>query len=178
MVANLYGDTVKGTRYQHYSKAIQNGIQLHRKIDSYIDNHPSVKTLRLELYQDLPKVAGIAIDLIFDHLLAKKWNEFHSKNLNVFLDEFYLHRSVYESEMKPEFLFLLKRMRESKWMNYYPTLYGLEKSAQGVSKRISFKNCLQDTPDVYLNHQFRIEKAFYKFMEDAIKELTNEIDMT
>jgi len=172
MIANLYGDSVKGTKYQHYSKRIQQGIELHRKIDSYIDHHPDVKKLRLHLYTDLPKIAGVSVDLIFDHLLAKKWDEFHPKNLDVFLEEFYNHRSPLESEMSSGFISLLERIREKKWMNYYPTLYGLEKSALGVSRRISFKNKLQDTPSVYLKHQKAIEETFYSYMEDAMKELT------
>ena len=178
MIANLYGDSVKGTKYKHYSKPIQQGIKLHRKIDSYMDHHPDVKKLRMHLYKDLPKIAGVAVDLMFDHLLAKKWDEFHHKKLDVFLEEFYNHRSPLELEMTSDFLFLLKQMRESKWMNYYPTLYGLEKSALGVSRRISFKNKLQDTPRAYLEHQRIIEETFYVYMKDAMNELTYEIDMT
>ena len=178
MIANLYGDSVKGTKYQHYSKVIQQGIVLHRKIDSYIDQHPDVKKLKIELYNDLPKIAGVAIDLIFDHLLAKKWDEFHEKKLNIFLEEFYNHRSPLESEMNSEFSILLTRMRSRKWMNYYPTLYGLEKSSIGVSQRISFPNRLKDTPKVFIKHQKIIEETFYIYMKDAMKELTNEVDVT
>ena len=178
MIANLYGDSVKGTRFKHYSKGIQQGVLLHRKIDYYMDQHPAVKKLRIHLYTDLPKIAGVALDLIFDHLLAKKWDEFHHKELNVFLEEFYNHRSPLELEMSKGFVLLLKRMRESKWMNYYPTLYGLEKSALGVSGRISFKNSLQDTPRTYLKHQNIIEETFYLYMKDAVKELTYKVDLT
>ena len=172
MIANLYGDSVKGTKYKHYSKVIQHGIELHRKIDSYIDQHPDVKKLRIHLYTELPKIAGVAIDLIFDHLLAKKWEEFHHKKLDVFLDEFYNHKSPLELEMTSEFTLLLKRMRKSKWMNYYPTLYGLEKSSLGVSRRISFKNKLHNTPKTFIKNQKVIEETFYLYMNDAMKELT------
>ena len=178
MIANLYGDSVKGTKIKHYSKGIQQGIVLHRKIDSYMDGHPDVKKLRILLYKDLPKIAGVALDLIFDHLLAKKWDEFHHKKLNTFLEEFYNYRSPLELEVTSEFALLLKRMRKSKWMNYYPTLYGLEKSALGVSGRISFENSLKDTAQVYLKHQNIIEETFYLYMKDAMKELMYQIDVT
>ena len=84
MIANLFGDSVKGKKYLNYSVKIQEGILLHRKIDSYIDNHPSVKELRLNLYKDLPKVAGVAIDLYFDHLLAIHWDQYHEKPFEIF----------------------------------------------------------------------------------------------
>jgi len=70
MNANLYGDFVKGRDYSKYPLIIQGGITLHREIDDFIDHHPLVLELLHELYAPLPKVAGIAIDLYFDHLLT------------------------------------------------------------------------------------------------------------
>ena len=68
MLANLYGDFVKGKDLTNYSAIVQKGIHLNRSIDYFIDTHPAVTELRLSLYDKLPKVAGIAIDLYFDHL--------------------------------------------------------------------------------------------------------------
>src|SRR5690606_11317562 len=89
MLYNLYGDFVKGSHLEVFPPKVERGIRLHREIDSYIDSHPIVHQLTHELHEFLPKVSGIAIDLFFDHLLAKNWLNFHSKPLDVFLDEFY-----------------------------------------------------------------------------------------
>lgn len=178
MIANLFGDSVKGKKYLNYSLEIQRGILLHRKIDFYIDTHPAVKELKLELYHDLPKVAGIAIDLFFDHLLAIHWNKFHDIPLNSFLATFYVFRSSFESEMSPEFLYLLKQIRENKWLSYYSSTYGLEKSCQGVSRRISFENNLDKAPGVFINKEKEIRDVFFVFMKDAVMELSNQVDMS
>ena len=45
MHANLFGDYVKGSDLSTYSKPVQEGIRLHRQIDSYIDHHPDVLKL-------------------------------------------------------------------------------------------------------------------------------------
>jgi len=175
MIANLFGDCVKGNKYLNYSSKIQQGVLLHRKIDFYIDNHDLVKELRLELYKELPKVAGIAIDLYFDHLLAIHWNSYHYKPFESFLDEFYMHRSKYEVELNIEFRLFLERLREHKWINHYPSLYGLEQVCLGVSKRISFKNKLPEAPLVFSKHNIKIENVFHQFMNDAKNDLANQV---
>ena len=173
MIANLFGDSVKGNKYLNYSSKIQQGILLHRKIDSYIDNHHLVRDLRIKLYKELPKVAGVAIDLYFDHLLAIHWNHYHDKPFELFLNEFYVHRSIYENELDTEFQSFLKRLRGNKWINHYPSEYGLEKVCEGVSNRISFTNKLTDAPQVFFNNKNEIETVFHQFMHDAIKVLPN-----
>lgn len=67
--ANLFGDFVKGKNLSHLPQEIQVGIRLHRAIDSFTDQHEAVKEILQLIRADLPKVAPIAIDLIFDHLL-------------------------------------------------------------------------------------------------------------
>lgn len=71
MLNNLYGDYVKGKNLDAYPLEIQRGILLHRAIDNFIDTNPGVKELFHHLYPSLPKIAGIAVDLYFDHILAK-----------------------------------------------------------------------------------------------------------
>ena len=171
MIANLFGDSVKGKKYMQYSKKIQEGVLLHRKIDYYIDNHPSVKSLRLKLYNELPKVAGIAIDLYFDHLLAIYWNRYHDKPFELFLEDFYNFRSHFEQELGQDFSIFLNRLRTKKWINHYPTFYGLEKLSWGVSNRISFENNLHLAPKVFKKNNHEIEAVFFDFMQDAKEDL-------
>ncbi len=170
MVANLFGDFIKGNKYLNYSLEIQHGVLLHRRIDHFIDQHDKVKELRRGLYKELPKVAGVAIDLYFDHLLADNWNEYHSAKYEDFLQRFYDHRPFFESELSPEFISFLQKVRDWKWLNHYPTTYGLQKMCVGVSNRISFPNKLDVAPSVFDHHKKEIQKVFEKYMEDAINE--------
>jgi acyl carrier protein phosphodiesterase len=62
MLANLFGDFVRGSQHGHFPEVIQQGIKLHRSIDFYIDNHPLVKELKYDLMSELPKVGPVAVD--------------------------------------------------------------------------------------------------------------------
>jgi acyl carrier protein phosphodiesterase len=167
MLANLFGDFVKGSKFNHFSAKIQEGIILHRKIDSFIDQHNDVFELKLLLYQDLPKVAGVAVDLFFDHLLAKTWKMHHIKEYETFLNDFYIHDSAIENDLPQDFKQFITLFRERKWLNHYPTSFGLEKSCEGVSRRISFTNKLAEAPEIFYKRENEIEAVFQKYMLDA-----------
>lgn len=166
--ANLYGDYVKGSDLSIYPELIQKGIRLHREIDNYIDHHPLITEELLPILRpDLPKVAPIAVDLIFDHLLAKNWSDFHEKELNSYLDEFYDSIRTNQLEFSMTFLQQLGRMENFKWMDVYAQFEGLEKLSHGVSRKLNFSNSLPNTPEVFLKNEKEITQIFYKFMKDA-----------
>lgn len=168
MTANLLGDFVKGKDLSHLSSLSQKGIALHRKIDHYIDHHPEVIALMHEMYKDLPKIAGIAVDLIFDHLLAKNWNQFSDIPLNDYVSSYY--RSIhYNNPDYPHFFqFVLKKMTEKNWLLSYSSLEGIQRACSGVSSRISFDNNLNEAPSYFLKHQAQMEATFFTYMEEAI----------
>lgn len=168
MYANLHGDFVRGKDLSHFPKKMEQGIILHRMIDDYIDHHPSVLELLHILYEPLPKVAGIAVDLYFDHILAINWNEFHSTPLDQFIDGFYASLLENETHYSPKFKLMITRMKERNWLYQYQFEYGLMKACKGVSSRISFPNALDTAHKVFKIHEEEVQKCFYSFMEDAI----------
>lgn len=181
MLANLYGDFVKGKDYTHLPDIVQKGVYLHRRIDDYVDHHPLVTEVRLKLYEELPKVAGIAMDLYFDHLLAKNWSIYHSKPLAQFVDDFFDFALQKENltfpqinfSYPPQFIRLLTLMKENHWIERYETLEGLEMASKGLSKRISFPNKLGQSERTFLNHQSEIFSAFLQYMNDAKSNFRN-----
>jgi acyl carrier protein phosphodiesterase len=167
MAANLLGDFIKGKDLSHYSHLSQQGIFLHRSIDSYIDHHPAVIELLHILYKPLPKIAGIAVDLYFDHLLAKNWNEYQDSVFEDFLQEFYNSIDFDNPDYPTDFKFMLKKMIEKNWLYQYQFKHGLHKACQGVSARISFKNELIHGVDVFDEYESQIKAAFKIYMQDA-----------
>lgn len=170
MYANLFGDFVKGINFNHYSTKIIEGIELHRKIDFYFDNHFAIIESRRSLYSDLPKVSSIAIDLFIDHLLAKTWGEHHVMELTHFLNQFYKFEPKCKNEFSDDFNEFIVQMKEKRWLNYYHVEFGLEKACQGLSRKISFENKLHLGLSIFKKNEEIISNAFSLFMEDAKKE--------
>ena len=168
MYANLLGDFIKGKDLSSYSTIIQKGVHLHRTIDNYIDTHPLVLELLQTLYKDLPKVSGIAIDLYFDYLLAKNWNNYSNIPLTRFVHQFENASINRNSFNNSHFWLVIDKMKAGKWLHETNTIYGLTKASEGVSNIISFPNTLTDAPRVFLEQQNSIEKVFSNFMQEAI----------
>lgn len=166
--ANLYGDFIKGRNLAHLPQKLQDGIRLHRSIDHYIDQHPAVKELKSILKVDLPKVNPIAIDLYFDHLLAKEWINYHPAPLENFLQDFYGFQPNYWDAYTDAFQSFIARMREVQWLSYYAEFFGLTKACEGVSSRLSFPNKLSSAPSVFSRFQSEITEGFHLFMLDGI----------
>jgi acyl carrier protein phosphodiesterase len=168
MHANLLGDSIKGSNLSKFPEIIQRGVRLHRATDNYIDTHPAVKELLSKLHEPLPKVSGIAVDLYFDHLLAKNWSSFHGVHLSQFVEAFYTATPKHHSFESKQYKFMIAKMKDMNWLYNYRTHEGLTYACSGLSKRISFDNLLHKAPDVYLENEALITDTFHRFMAEAI----------
>ena len=67
LVGNFIGDFIKGNKYASYPVDIQNGILLHRKIDSFTDAQISEMPKSLsEIFTDyIPELSSIFFTIIF-----------------------------------------------------------------------------------------------------------------
>ena len=165
--ANLFGDFVKGSNLSRFPIQVEKGIRLHRSIDHFIDHHPAVIELLQVIRPQLPKIAPIAIDIYFDHLLAKHWLNFNSTSLTDFLDRLYESIAVVPELFGSEFAQFIQQLILKNWISVYSTLYGLDKMCNGVGKKISFENQLHLGQSVFLAHEKSIETAFFEYMHDA-----------
>ena len=91
---NFIGDFVKGKNYKKYNDDIIKGILLHREIDSYTDSHPVVRNSIKRMRTAYGKYAGVSIDILYDHFLAKYWIDYSSVKLEEFVINF--HHTVSE----------------------------------------------------------------------------------
>ena len=91
---NYIGDFVKGKNYKKYNDDIIKGILLHREIDSYTDSHPVVRNSIKRMRPAYGKYAGAAVDILYDHFLAKYWTDYSSAKLEDFVINF--HHTVSE----------------------------------------------------------------------------------
>ncbi|MDX1445879.1 ACP phosphodiesterase [Lishizhenia sp.] len=168
MVANLYGDYVKGNKLHLLPPKIQEGVRLHRSIDNFIDTNPGVKELFHHLYPLLPKIAGIAVDLYFDHLLAKNWKKYHPQDFKDFVNAFYQQTNHLVYEYSPSFLIMLDYMKKGDWLYNYKNIEGLDSAARGLSRRISFPNDLFKAKEVFIENETLITTHFNSYMQEAV----------
>lgn len=76
MVGTLAADHLKGPP-AGLPPLLHDAIVEHRKLDSFTDGHPAVRAARRLFAPDLRRFAGIALDVLYDHLLARHWEQYH-----------------------------------------------------------------------------------------------------
>ncbi|NRD74636.1 DUF479 domain-containing protein [Shewanella sp. VB17] len=140
LAANLAGDFAKGN-VADFPKHLQQGIWLHRQIDQLTDSHEITKELLTTFPSSLRRAAPIIIDLAFDHMLAKYWDEYHNMSLGLFSERAY--DDIDACEQLPKQLQLIApKIRSENWLMAYQNRTGLNQAIESVAKRIS-------TPDIF-----------------------------
>ncbi|RLA48305.1 MAG: DUF479 domain-containing protein [Gammaproteobacteria bacterium] len=90
-VGGLLGDFVKGPLTEAYPLPIEQGIHLHRQIDTLTGRLPQITRLFTLFEEPWRRYAGIVVDIAFDHLLAQRWHQYHPMPLAEFCNTFYRH---------------------------------------------------------------------------------------
>jgi acyl carrier protein phosphodiesterase len=88
-IGNFIADGIKGKRYEKYPTQIKKGILLHRFIDSYTDSHPTVRQSTARLHKNYSHYSGVIVDILYDHFLAKNWDQYHPQPLAEYVENFY-----------------------------------------------------------------------------------------
>jgi acyl carrier protein phosphodiesterase len=83
-LGGVLGDFVRGTPDPSLPAGVREGVALHRAIDGYTDRHPDVLAARALFEPPYRRYAGIALDMWFDHLLARDFARWSTQPLEAF----------------------------------------------------------------------------------------------
>ena len=160
----LLGDFLKPGQDQHLSLETQLEIRLHRKIDSFTDQHPLNFEARALFADGRRRYAGIVLDVFYDHVLAKHWQQWTSIVFDDFVDDFY-RDLLARSQWFPESLqYAAPRMAQQDWIRAYQTIHGIELTIHRMSGRLSrnahlLSDCLIDLEQ----HYDQLTSYFFEF---------------
>ncbi len=134
-IGNLLGDFVKGNKHVAYSPRIQEGILLHRFIDSYTDQHPLILE-SIKVFKPAFRLsAGVFVDILFDHFLANDPRYFTQESLYTFTHSIYQNITLHEHVLDEKMRTFFGHMRDYNWLYLYKDMSGIEKSIRGICKR-------------------------------------------
>jgi len=147
MLGNLLGDFVRKGGEEAFSEAMQRGIELHRRIDGFTDRHSVFRRSRRRIRPDLRRFGGIAVDLFYDHFLAREFSSYHDTPLEAFAERFYRLLEQYEPQMPPRLQQIIPSMIERNWLVSYREVDAIERSLSRISQRLSRPNPLGETAE-------------------------------
>jgi acyl carrier protein phosphodiesterase len=80
----VLGDWLHGRIPDDYPTELKLGVALHRRVDTMTDSHPAVAQTRAQFAPGHRRYAGIVLDVVADHLLIQRWDEFSNESLHDF----------------------------------------------------------------------------------------------
>lgn len=182
-LGNLLGDFVKGDPQPHYSVAVANGIRLHRFVDSYTDHHPLVKEAKHFFTNTTRRFAPIALDMFWDHCLARHWQAFHQETLNAFCtraEQETEREQATESEpahasLPERYLTVSGFMWQDRWLESYQTMSNIEKALQRMSTRSPRMAPLAHSFADLERHYDVLERLFFQLYPDVLTASQNAL---
>tara|TARA_R110000868_G_scaffold316841_2_gene577696 strand:- start:1217 stop:1816 length:600 start_codon:yes stop_codon:yes gene_type:complete len=173
LLGNFIADSVKGNPEKFYSGRIVEGIRFHRAIDQFTDNHPLVKQGVKRFRETQSRYAPVVIDVIYDHILASNWDEFHSDKLAV-VSQFVYQRLEAQSHHFPvRVKQYFPYMKEQNWLYNYQFEWGILKSLEGLDRRSANETQMHLALDVYKESESPFLAEFREFIADAQKMSQN-----
>ena len=167
MVGNFIADFVKGRNVrERYEPPIALGIELHREIDFFTDQHPVVAQSKNRLRAKYRHYSAVIVDVFYDHFLANQWDKFHEQLLPDFADQAYdtltNHLSISPEGVK----FMLPYMIKGNWLVNYARLEGIHRALTGMSRRTPYESKMDEAIVDLKNHYLEFENEFHQFFPD------------
>ena len=134
-LGNFIADGVKGKKYVQFPLGIQQGILLHRAIDSFTDAHTIVRKSTKRLHKKYSHYSGVIVDILYDHFLAKNWTQYHSIPLHKYTENFYNLINSNFDRLTPRIQKMMPYMIEQNWLLSYASIDGIGKILDQMNRR-------------------------------------------
>ena len=168
IIGNFIADNIRGKRYQNYAIGVQKGILLHRQIDSYTDSHATVRKSTKRLHENYGHYSGVIVDILYDHFLAKNWNDYSNVDLELYTSRFYdLMMSNYD-DLPERTQNMLPYMISGNWLFNYAKIEGIQDVLNGMNRRTKFKSNMNLATRELIKYYSEFESEFTSFFNELI----------
>ena len=173
LTGNLISDFVKGKKKFDYPIGIQKGIQFHRLIDEFTDQHEATAGIKQIFKPAYRLYAGAFADVVYDHFLAKDLEEFPANSLLEFSSWVYSSLDNYQDVFPDRFKAMFPYMKQQNWLYNYRLKTGAERSFEGLVRRAAFLHDSRPAFHLLENHYEELQ-GFYNQFFPSIKEYTKK----
>jgi acyl carrier protein phosphodiesterase len=168
-VGGLLGDFVKGPLRGHYPAGIEAGIRRHRRIDAICAELPAIRALLAMVAPCWRRYAGIAIDLAFDHLLARQWAQFHHRPLRDLCVDFYGALAANHQWLPAAALRFCDLAPQQHWLERYDDEELMQDILEHIGRRLRHPRSLRPLWHQLQARPGELEAAFQTTMDALVQ---------
>jgi len=89
LIGNMVADMIRNKDLENLDPAIVKGVMLHRLIDSFTDNHPTIRETSKLLHKRHGKYAPVVTDIFYDYILFQNWSSYSDMPFETFKAKVY-----------------------------------------------------------------------------------------
>ncbi|MGA0233395.1 MAG: ACP phosphodiesterase [Saprospiraceae bacterium] len=166
LIGNFITDFLTPRDARNYNGAISRGIQLHRRIDAFTDDHPLSRELALMLRERHGKYASVVVDLVWDYYLSSTWRKHSDITLERFTSETYTTLQRIRHEFPRRLRARFDEMIANDFLNAYKGLSRARQSLKWVDRRARFESNFEAAIEDIEKNDRLFESMFHVFFQD------------
>lgn len=163
----MISDFVKGKKKFDYPAEVLAGIDLHRSIDRFTDEHDATQEAKSFFRPSYRLYSGAFIDVVYDHFLALDENEFTEESLFEFARQTYVMLEKQAGWMPERFARMFPYMKQQNWLFNYRTQWGTEKSMIGLVKRAAYMDDYKTACRIFEEQYQPLQECYRQFWADV-----------
>lgn len=136
VAGGFIGDFVKGRVPDHLPGALRHGIRLHRRIDAYSNQNAAIRRSCDRFPPSLRRLAPPLVDIIADHLLARRWREYHERPLHDFSRDAYRHIAASTAHLPSRGVDFLQWMISNDLLASYRDWEAAQRGLRSITRRL------------------------------------------
>lgn len=165
IVGQFLEDVIRNKDRFTFSIPIQEGITLHREIDTFTDAHPEIQEAK-KLFSPLVRLyAGAFVDVSFDYFLAHSIDDVV---LQSHADHVYSVLRKNEKILPERLKRIVDGMQKDNWLYNYREDWGIQYSMQNVLNKAKYLEKDLNVFGVFLKNKLQLQSHFDAFFPDLV----------
>ncbi len=170
VVGQIAGDFVKGRIDSGLPELIRQGIRMHRQLDRWTDQNRIFRRSCSRIPKTRRRVAGIMIDLLYDHSLARHWSYYSDEELHKYAQFVYTELHRFHPSLPSGMQVFIHRIPEIGLLETYQDWAGIERAVRYIAKRLSRADLVDGILPEMAEIVPEIDKDFVEFFPQAIEK--------
>lgn len=167
VIGGVIGDFIKGPLPGGLPPDLAKGVALHRAIDTFAETNAAFCASRNRMSAARRRYAGVLVDIFYDHLLARDWDQHHHLPLPDFSAMVYRAIGQRRSEIAMPAHFALQLMADQDWLSSYAQIDGISDVLSRMARRARQPNPLAGGEADLLIDLAGFESDFAHWLVDA-----------
>jgi acyl carrier protein phosphodiesterase len=176
LAGNFMADFITKADLKTLDPSILKGIELHKKIDKFTDEHQMVRQAVRLLHPTQHKYAPVTLDILFDYYLTKNWEKYAGENIDTFTQRIYQmleqKRDVYPLKLRE----LLPKMIDDDFLMSCKNEERLIKTFERIGRRAKFTHSFHTAHIDMQQHYDVLDNHFNIFFPDIMFHVNDFCD--